>query len=111
MAKVWEWIKKWGAALAGLLLLLLGAGWLWNRQQQRLGKLKDRLALVEAMKDIDTLRALRVEIEDRTEENTEAIETLDQKILESKRKIVEAHVGGEGLSDEEMLSEFERLGY
>jgi uncharacterized protein HemX len=105
-----KWLKKWGAAIAGVLLVILGAGWLWRRQQARIGKLKDRLAVEEATKKIGELRVLREEVKDRVGEKDEAIADLDRQLLDNQRRIIEAYEGGEGLSDEEMLEEFRRLG-
>jgi hypothetical protein len=109
--KAWEWIKKWGAALAGVLLLFLGAGWLWRRQQAKIGKLKDRLAVEEATKKIEQLRAVRAELVERVGEKDEAIAEVDEQLYANKWKIIEAHEGGQGLTDDEMLEEFARLGY
>lgn len=111
MSSVWEWLKKWGAAIAGVLLAVLGAGWLWQRKSRELGRVKDRLAVERVKRDIARLQGMRKEISKRVGEKDEAIEGIDRQLAENRRAIVEAHEHGEGMSDEEVDEAFRRLGY
>ena len=110
MTKVGEWLKKWGAAIAGVLLLVLGAGWLWRRQQAALGRVTDQLTVERATKEISKLRAIRAEVSTRLDEKDEAIVHIDAQLPENKRQLVEAHELGQGLNDEEVEAAFARLG-
>lgn len=110
MTEVWGTIKKWGAAIAAGLLFLIGMGWLWRRKQRELGALKDELAVANATKEISRLTAVREETAKQVGEKDQAIEEIDAQLAANKRAIVEAHEGGEGLTDEEMLAAFARLG-
>jgi hypothetical protein len=115
MKKAWEWTKKWGGLLFGtiaaVLLLLLGGGWLWRKKKAEVGALKDELAVSEATKEIERLRALRKGVAERVGEKDQAIDEIDAELADNQRKIVEAHEGGEDLSAEEIAAEFARLGY
>lgn len=111
MKKVWQWLKKWGAAILGALLVILGGGWLWQRHKRKVGRLKDELAVAEATKEIERLRGERTQLAERVGEKDAQITEIDDQIKRNKRKIVEAHEQGEGLSDDEIEQEFANLGY
>jgi len=113
--KAWEFVKKWGgaifAALAAILLAVLGAGWLWRKKEAEAARLKDELAVAEATKEIARLTATREEVARQVGEKDEAIADVDRQLKENRRKIVEAHEGMEGLSDGEVEDALARLGY
>jgi hypothetical protein len=114
MAKVWEWLKKWGGILFGgiaaALLFVLGAGWLWRRREQMLGKVKDQLAVEKAKGEIARLQGMRDQIVDQVGATDESIVRIDEELLDNKRKLVEAHEHGEGLEGEELERAFAELG-
>jgi len=107
----WEWLKKAGVWIAGVLLLLLGAGWLWKRQRDALGKVRDQLAVERGLREVYRLRATREEVKKQVGEKDAAVEEIDRQLAENQRKIVEAHERGEGLSDDEVADAFARLGF
>jgi len=111
VTKVWAWLKKWGAVILGGLAVLLGAGWLWKTYKGKLGKVKDKLAVAEATKKIAALRATREVLKERVGEKDEAMANIERLLVVNQRRLVAAHAGGEGLSDEEMLSELALRGY
>jgi hypothetical protein len=108
--KAWPWLKKWGAWILGGIALVLGSGWLWNTYKGKLGRVKDKLAVAEALKEREKLQAVRTEIAARVGEKDEAIEQIDRQLEANARKFAEAHEGGEDLTDEELLEEFARQG-
>lgn len=113
--KTWAWLKKWGSwLLGGIVTVLLGVltlGWYVRRQNRQIGQLKDQVAVADAMKEITRLRALREGVAERVGEKDQAIEEVDRDLAANQRRIVEAHEGGKGLSDEEVAAEFVRLGF
>jgi HAMP domain-containing protein len=109
--KIWQTLKSWGLAIAGVLLVVLGAGWLWRRKQSELGRVRDELAAKEALTEVRRLEALREEVARQVGEKDVAIEAIDGLLAENQRKLVEAHDGGQGLSDDEVSRLFGRLGY
>ena len=110
MKKVWAWLKKYGALLLGGVLALLGAGWLWSRSKSKLGKVKDELAVAEATKEIARLKSAREAIERMVGEKGEALTLIDQKLDDNRLKIIQAHEGGEDMTDEELATAFADLG-
>lgn len=112
--KVWAWLKKWGGVLFGgltaALLFVLGAGWLWSRRERMLGRVKDELAVEKAKADIALLRGVREEIVRQVGEKDQATVEIDERLLDNRRKIVEAHEGGEGLEGEDLERAYAELG-
>jgi hypothetical protein len=113
--KTWIWIKEHvkavlGAAVA-LLFFVLGAGWLWRKQKNKLGKVIDELAVSEAVNEIEKLRAVRGEIAREVGEKDESIVAIDAEISANRKKILDAHERTEDVSDEALLEELSRLGY
>lgn len=111
MAKAWVWIKKWGAAIAGLLLVLLGAGWMWRRKQAEVAKLKDEAAVATALREMEALRAVRERLHAEEKPVAAEIAAIDQQLKDNKRKIVEAHEGMQNIPDADIDDAFSRLGY
>lgn len=111
LESIWTWLKRWGLALAGLLALVLGGGFLMRRQIAALGRAKDEAAVSEARREIDALRATRTEVASRTEEKSEQITALDARIRDVKREIIDLHEGGELIPDDQLDDAFAHLGY
>jgi uncharacterized protein HemX len=108
--EAWAWLKRWGGLLLGALLVLVGGGWLWQRQRAQLGRVKDELAVERTMREIARLRGQRAEIASQVGEQDEAVRILDEHLVTNKRELIEAHEHGEGLSDAEVADAFARLG-
>jgi hypothetical protein len=109
MKKAWTWLKRWGLAIAGALAVVLGAGWLWHRRSTALGRVTDKLAVEKARTQIAELQGMRTMLTERLDEKDEAIRTIDEQLAENKRRIVEAHEYGEGMTDAEIEEAFKRL--
>lgn len=107
----WAWLRKWGLAIAGILLLALGAGWLWRRKQRELGRVRDQLAVEESRREIAALQAQRDAVLARVDEHEPEVAAIDRQLADNRRRIVEAHEHGRGLSDEEVEDAFAKLGY
>tara|TARA_Y100000310_G_scaffold250210_1_gene256395 strand:+ start:182 stop:529 length:348 start_codon:yes stop_codon:yes gene_type:complete len=108
--KAWPWLKKWGGWILGALVAILTLGLVAKAYKGRLGKVKDELAIAEATKEIGKLQEVRAAIEERVGEKDEAIDIIDHKLAENRRRIIEAHEGGEDLTDDEVLEEYAHLG-
>jgi len=111
LKSAWEWLKKWGLALGGGLLALLGIGAGWLYQRKRLARVKDQAAVDKALGEMDALRMLRARV--RSEEGAVSgqIEAIDRKLDENKRRIIGAHEGIEAVKDEDLDDTLARLGY
>lgn len=108
MKRVWDALKKWGAAILAALLFAVGAGWLWNRRKAR--RIADALAVEKATKEIERLRATRAQLVERLGEKDEAIEEIDAAIEDNKADIVAAHEDFEEMTTDEVADVFRRLG-
>lgn len=112
-ARAWAWLRRWwGAIVTGVVLVFGAIGAIFIRRQQlALGAARDAAAVAEARKKMDELRATRVEVAARVGEKTEEIATLDARIAESKREIVDLHEGGEVVPDDKLDDAFAQLGF
>jgi len=111
MTKAWAWLKKWGAWLAGALLVVLTLGFIGKKLWRNKLQAEDKLKVAEAEKELEYLRGLRVEVEARVDEQDEAVADIDARIEEQRKTIREVMTTGAGMSDEEIEAEFARLGY
>jgi hypothetical protein len=107
----WAAVKKWAGWLVGGLAVLLGAGWLWRRRERELGQLKDKAQAAEAKRAIAHLQGRREELARELGEQDEAVQALEEALRKNRRRLVEAHEGGEELSDDEVERAFARLGF
>lgn len=110
LAGVWAWLKKWGALLAGVLLVALGAGWAWQRRGRLLGAARDAAAVAEALREVESLRATRAEVARQVGAKSEAVEALDAQIAAQRREIVRLHEGGEALVGDDLEHAAAELG-
>lgn len=109
MKKVLDWIKRWGGAIGGLAIVVIGAGWLWRRQQNALGKVKDKLAVAEATKAIARLQGQREEVAKRVGETDMLVEELDAEIALQRQRVIDAHEVDPDLSEEEVAARLRRV--
>lgn len=107
----WAWLRAWGWALLLGLLGLLGAGWAIRRQHERLGEVQDALAVERAQRAIAELRGRRDQLLTEVTADHALVVSLDEDLAANKRKLVEAHVGGAGLTQDEVDDAFQKLGY
>jgi hypothetical protein len=75
-----------------------------------LGRVKDELAVQKAKTEIAKLQGMRDEIVRQVGGNDAATAEIDEKLLDNKRKIVEAHEHGAGLEGEDLERAFAELG-
>lgn len=103
-----EWLKKWGALILSAVLALVTLGYLRRRKQ--LGKLKDLMAVTQARKEMDELRAVRERLEQDDQDRRAAIAQVDKQLAENKQAIRDAFEGGDNATDEELDARLLRLG-
>ena len=111
MKKTWLFLKRWGLALFGVLAAIVTLGLYARHKQRELGAVKDELEIANATKEMARLRAQREMLAPQVKENDAVIEDLDSQMVRQKRRIIEAHENGRGLTDEEVVDEFARLGF
>lgn len=98
-------------AVVGLLLALLGAGWVWSRHLRVSRQIADRVAVATALREIAMLEERRAELSADERAEDAQLAAVDSELRQAKRAVVEAHKRGDGLSDAEVVAAFERLGY
>ena len=105
------WIKERAVAVLGFIAMVLAFILYRKWKQDQVNSLKDALVVSEATKEIKALDAKREMIGERIEGREAEIAELDKKLEDNKRAIVEARTGVKGLSSEQILAEYRRLGY
>lgn len=109
--KVWNWIKENVAAALSILGAILGVAAAYRYHKNKVGSLKDAVKVEKAKKDIARAEASKeAKLKEATSKELE-VKKLDEKVQASKRRVVELETKVEGLSDEEVADEFQRLGY
>lgn len=109
--KVGAWLRRWWGLLAGALAVLAGLVGVIVYQRRQLADSADAARVSEGVAKVRELRARREEIAAQTGAVTAEIEQLDAQIAESQRKILDLHVGGPDVPDDQLEAEFARLGY
>lgn len=110
MKKTWDWLKKAGVWIAGVLLLLMGAGWLWRTQKSKIGRLQDQVAVEKATSRVKELRAERSVLKEQDEEHVLEIARIDEELAHSRSEIRDAFENGADATEEEIDEELTRLG-
>lgn len=107
---MWEWIKEHASSLLGFVLVLFGAGWVWQRRK--------RLS-AEAQLEVERLRNrnvvqkhVRKKLLEDAQDHSEAIRAIDAQIEANERAILNHHNESlEGLTRDEIKERLRRLGY
>jgi hypothetical protein len=108
------WRKHWrlglaliigGLGLAVVVILLI------VRKSQEAEKLKSELLLMKTTLKVEGLEADKKARRKKLEANKEEAEALDKEILEAKKEAVAVVKEVDGLTDEQVLEEFQNLGY
>jgi len=106
-----EWFKRWWAAFVIVVVTALALFGVWRRREWELGQAKDAAAVAEARRQMDALRAQRLEVTARVDAKSEEIVALDARITESKRRIIDLHEHGPTVPDAQLDDAFASLGY
>lgn len=109
--KAWNWIKDNVLGLVSGLAAILGVMFAYKYHKDKVGSLKDAVAVEKAKKDIARHEAKLEERLLQADAKEEEIVSLDDKVKASKRRVVEIEAGVKGLNDDEVADEFQRLGY
>jgi hypothetical protein len=107
----WFWVKDNAVAVLGFIAIVLAFILYRKWKTDQVNSLKDAIAVSDAEKEIAVLEAEKEAIDTRVAEREVTINRIDKTLEENKRRIVEARTGTKELSSEEILSEYERLGY
>lgn len=109
LLKIWSWLKGNALAVVSVIAAIAVSIVFWQRQRQKIGSLKDAVAIEKAKTKISANTAKK-EIYKASAENTEVEEkALDAEILASKRTVVALKTKAEALSDTEVEDAFSRL--
>jgi hypothetical protein len=109
--KYLRWIKDNIVAVLGAIVAILAFILYRKWKQGQVNSLKDALSVEKATRDIKSLDTKRKMIGERIEGREAEIAEINEKLDDNKRAIVEARTGAKGLSSEEILAEYRRLGY
>ncbi len=111
MSRVLEWLKQWGAALLGLVLIG-GAGWLWKREHR---KRLDAEALAEVARlqeQVAIAKSVRTNLLGKAIRHDAEITRLGETIDSNERAILRAHEEPlEGLTRDQIRERLRHLGF
>lgn len=109
--RAWAWLKKYSIALVAGVVSILGlAVWWTSRSQANRSRVAD--VAVAVLKDrVGQLSARRDELLKQNKADDVKVVNLDKQILANKRQAVALVKSIEGMTDEQVLAEFEHLGY
>lgn len=110
-ARIWAWLKKWGALIVGVLLAVLTLGYVGRKVWRDRLVAEDKAKIEKAEREMAALRVRREEVEKLIGPQDAAVAKLDEQIEEQREVIRETMRTGAGMSDEEVAAEFARLGY
>lgn len=105
------WIKDHIAAVCGFIAVVLAFVLYRKWKQDEVNSLRDALTVSKATKEIAALDAKREIIGERIAGREAEIADINEKLEDNRRAIVEARTGAKGLSSEEVLAEYRKLGY
>lgn len=107
MKRAWGYVVAALSALGAVLAFLL-----WRKyQKDHVDTLKDALAVSKAEREVKVLAAKREAVEERVAERAGEIAQLDAQLADNARRIVEARTKAKGLTSEQVMAEYKRLGY
>ncbi len=98
MRRALDWLKRWRGAMQGVVLVVLGAGWLWRRER---GKRLDAEAEAEVARlkeKVATAKAVRDQLLKEVGEDDQAIGQLDVQIDANEHEILTHYEQTEGLT-------------
>ncbi len=112
MSSVWSWLRRSSGLLFGVLLAVLGAGWLWKRERRKRLDAEAAAEVAKLQAKIASSVAVRERLIEDSLEHTEAIDQLDETIAENERAILGHHSEPlEGLNRDEIRERLHHLGY
>jgi hypothetical protein len=109
--KYLRWIKDHIVAVLGGIVAILAFVLYRKWKQGEVDSLKDALTVSKAVSNIKALDAKREMLGERIEGREAEIAEINESLEDNKRAIVEARTGAKGLSSDEILAEYKRLGY
>lgn len=107
----WNWIQDHAGLLAAVVIAILGFVLFRRRQVDAVTSLQGALAVAKAERDVAKLTERRDAAVARADAKEPEIQALDGKLAETRRKIVEVRAGVAGLSDDQVLEAYRKLGY
>ncbi len=112
MSSALAWLRRWGAALLGLLLVALGGGWLWQHERRKRLDAEAAAEVERLRTKIANAKAVRDRLLEDASDHDDAIRQLDESIDSNGRAILNAYEEPlEGLTRDEIRERLRRLGY
>lgn len=112
MTKVWAWLKRWGGLLFGVLLALMGAGWMWQRERRKRLDAEAEAEAARLRENITSAVAVRAHMLDEVDEKEPLVVKLDEQIQSNERALLRLHEEDPTeMSSDEIRERLAELGY
>lgn len=111
LGQAWAWVRAHGSLLAGATIAVLAFLLYRRNRADQVTSLRGALAVAKAERDVAALTERRDAALARADATEADVRGIDEKLAETRQRIVEHRTGASNLNAEQVLAEYRRLGY
>jgi hypothetical protein len=107
---MWSWLKRWSTLILGVLLMLVGVGWLWQRRKRLDAESRAKAARLN--ENISVAAAVRNRLLLEVDASEPQVRKLDEEIHSNERALLRLHdEDPTEMSVDEIRERLANLGY